>query len=176
MTTHLTCRCGAVHLEVEGQPIMSVECCCASCREARARFEALPGATTMMGEPDTTSVVMVRKDRLRLTQGAGYLAEFRLKTSSPTRRVVATCCSTPLFMDFQRGHWLSVYAGLWPEDALPPVEMRTMASDLADPAVLPGGVPNLKTHSFNFYRKLLGAWVAMGLRVPKAPAARLMEI
>ena len=112
-----------------------------------------------------------RKDRVRFVSGQEQMRAFRLKPDSPTRRVVAACCNTPLFTEFQGGHWLSLYGALWPAGTLPPPDVRTMTRDLPDPSVLPADVPNLKTHSGVFMWKLLWAWVAMGFRVPKIEVA-----
>ena len=32
----------------------------------------------------------------------------RLKPESPTRRMVAGYCDTPMFLDFTKGHWLTI--------------------------------------------------------------------
>lgn len=100
-------------------------------------------------------------------RGADHLKEFRLAPRAGTRRVVACCCNTPVFLEFKGGHWLSLYAGLWPEGTLPPLELRTMTADLPDASVLPNDVPNLKQQSLGFYWRLFRAWVAMGFRSPK---------
>lgn len=42
-----------------------------------------------------------------------------------------------------------------------------MAGDVPDASHLPDDVPNLKNHTLSFYAKLLGAWIAMGFRIPK---------
>lgn len=164
--TQLSCACGRVHLEVASKQIISVECCCNSCREAGARLQALPAAPPLLGSNGTTRYVLYRKDRVRFLQGAELLKEFRLSPEAPTRRIVATCCNTPVFLDFTKGHWLSLYGSLWPAGTLPPLEMRTMASDLPSGVALPDDVPNPKHYSVSFFAKLLGAWVAMGFRRP----------
>lgn len=166
-TTGLSCACGEVRIEVEGSHIMSAECCCNSCREAGARIGALPGAEPVVDDKGATRFEIYRKDRVRFSAGAEQLKEFRLKPESKTCRVVAACCNTPLFLEFQSGHWLSLYGGLWPAGALPPLEMRTMAMDLPDASVLPADVPNARRQSASFMWKLLGAWIAMGFRSPK---------
>jgi len=33
----------------------------------------------------------------------------RLKPESPTRRMVAGCCDTPMFLDFTKAHWLTIF-------------------------------------------------------------------
>lgn len=166
-TTHLHCTCGHVHLDVERAPIVSAECCCNSCRSAAARLQALPGAPAILGPLGTTRFVLYRKDRIRFLEGANYLKEFRLSPEAKTRRVVATCCNTPVFLEFKGGHWLSLYGGLWSEARLPPLELRTMTSDMPEGTALPDDVPNARQHTLSFFAKLLGAWIAMGFRIPK---------
>lgn len=155
---------------------MSVECCCTSCRKAGARMATLPGARAVLDEKGATRFEIYRKDRVRFTTGPTEMKAFRLEPTSSTRRVVAACCNTPLFLEFERGHWLSLYGSLWPADALPPLQMRTMAMDLPDPSVLPDDVPNARRQSASFMFKLLGAWAAMGFRTPKISVAGELHV
>jgi hypothetical protein len=166
-TTRLTCSCGQVAIDMEGAPILSVECCCTSCRTASTRFEQLPGAPRIQTEHGTTPFVMVRKDRIQWVAGTSLLEEHRLSPKAPSRRVIATCCNTPVFLEFSGGHWLSLYGQLWPDGTRPPLEMRTMAKDLPAGVTLPNDVPNAGSQSATFMFKLLGAWIAMGFRAPK---------
>jgi len=163
----LACACGQVKLQIEGPPIASVECLCTSCRTAGKILETLPGSPQIVDAKGATPFVMQRKDRVEIVEGADHLRSFRLSPKAATRRVVASCCNTPVFLEFSGGHWLSLYAGLWPDAARPPLEMRTMTGDLDDPAALPDDVPNLKQHSLRFYALLLGAWIKMRFRSPK---------
>lgn len=167
----LRCACGQVQLQVEGAPIVSVECCCNSCRAAGARIQALPAARQVLETNGATRFVLYRKDRIRFLEGADHLKEFRLTPGAKTRRVVATCCNTPVFLEFEQGHWLSLYGCLWSTGTLPRLEMRTMTGDLPPGVVLPDDVPNGKSHSASFMFKLLGAWLRMGLRSPKIAVA-----
>ena len=163
----LNCRCGAVELHVEGPPILSVECLCSDCQAAGALLHDNHGVTQMLDNKGATRFVMVRKDRITCTQGARHLREHRLKPDSTTKRVIASCCMTPVFLEFQNGHWLSLYGGLWQQRDLPPLQMRTMTRDAPDRASLDDSVPNPKTHTFSFYWKLVAAWAAMRFRTPK---------
>jgi hypothetical protein len=165
--TQLACACGQVRLHVQNAPIVNAECLCDSCRRAGARLQALPGAPPVLEANGGTRFVLYRKDRVQVIAGVDRLKEFRLTPEAKTRRVVAACCNTPVFLEFEAGHWLSLYGHLWPEGTLPPLDMRTMASDLADASVLADDVPNYKRQSFRFFAKLLGAWIAMGFRSPK---------
>ena len=170
-TIQLKCACGTVHIDIEGDPILAAECCCNSCREANGRLQKLPGAPAVLGPHGQTPYIMYRKDRVRFAAGAEQLRELRLKPDSPTRRVVAACCNTPVFLEFQNGHWLSLYAGLWPAEARPAPQLRTMTSDLPDAGILPADLPNARTQSFGFMWKLLASWVAMGFKTPKVAVA-----
>lgn len=166
-STTIGCACGRTLLEASGAPIVVTECLCDSCRAAAARLAALPGAVDMLTAHGATPCAEYRKDRIRIVSGAEHLAEFRLSADAGTRRVVATCCNTPVFLELKGAHWLSVYLHLWPSQARPKVQMRTMVGDLADASRLPDDLPNLKSQSLSFYAKLLSAWIAMGLRNPK---------
>src|SRR5690606_9317270 len=57
-TTRLDCRCGRVHLELRGAPILSTECCCNSCREAAERLRKLPGAPMLVTAHGATHFVL----------------------------------------------------------------------------------------------------------------------
>ncbi len=162
--SHLSCRCGEVRLTVDGPHIASVECLCASCQAAAEKLESLPNAAPILDEKDATAFVMHRKDRVKITNGQDKLKAHRLSEDAGTRRVIATCCNTPIFMELKGGHWLSLYAALWPDADRPAIEMRTMTGTRDD---LPNDVPNLKTHSFAFYGRLFGAWARMGFRNPQ---------
>ncbi|MFP2956349.1 GFA family protein [Myxococcus sp. 1LA] len=163
----LRCACGQVQLQVAGAPIVSAECCCTSCRTAGGTLQSLPSAPRFLEPHGSTRFELYRKDRVHFLEGTHYLKELRLTPEAKTRRVVATCCNTPVFLEFESGHWLSLYGCLWPKGTLPRLEMRTMASDLPPGVVLPDDVPNSKTQTLPFFAKLLGAWIMMGFRSPK---------
>jgi hypothetical protein len=45
--------------------------------------------------------------------------------------------------------------------------MRTMTSDAPEGTILSEDVPNYKRYAFSFFGKLLGARVAMSIKIPK---------
>lgn len=170
--THIACRCGACQLEVSGAPIISTECHCNSCRAAAAKFEALPGAEPVAEANGGSRFVLYRKDRIRFVSGRDKLRALKLRSDSKTVRAVATCCNTPVFMELPGGHWLSLYAGLWPKDQLPSLEERTMVKDRSDKgAALPDDARNAGSQSPRFMWRLLTAWIGMGFRAPKMEVA-----
>ena len=63
MTRIANCRCGAVSLEFDGDPIMTVACYCHSCQQARKEFAELADASAVLDADDGTHFVMCRKDR-----------------------------------------------------------------------------------------------------------------
>ena len=170
--TDLSCACGKMQLQLEGAPILSAECLCTSCRTAGAQLQALQLARPMLEPNAGTRFVLYRKDRVRFSAGRQNLKEHRLTPRSQTRRVIATCCNTPIFLELERGHWLSLYANLWPEQTRPAIEMRTMVSDLSDASALTHDVPNAKRQPLSFFTRLIGAWIAMGFKVPKLELGR----
>ena len=165
--TQLQCACGRVRLDVDGSPIVSVECCCNSCRAAAAMLQKASGTPSLADSKGATRFVLYRKDRIRFVQGVDQLKELRLTPEAKTRRVLATCCMTPVFLELENGHWLSLYGALFPADKLPALEMRTMTVDLPAGTALPQDVPNGKRQPLSFMIKLLGAWIAMRFRSPK---------
>ena len=171
----LTCACGKVHFELDRTPIVSAECHCTSCREAGARLEALPGAPAVREQNGGTRFVLYRKDRVRIVEGAGLLRAFFLAPTSTTRRVIAGCCNTPMFLEFKGGHWLSLYATLWPAQQRPLPQLRTMTSDRTSPEPLGDDIPSGPLQSATFFAGLLGAWIAMGFKVPKVPITGTLE-
>jgi hypothetical protein len=100
--TELQCACGQVRFTMDRGPLLSVECCCTSCRTAGGVLEQLPGAPRVVGRNGATQLVLYRKDRIHFTEGAALLKEYRLTLDSPTRRIVANCCNTPICLDLDR--------------------------------------------------------------------------
>ena len=94
----------------------------------------------------------------------GLLRAHRLTPKATTRRVLARCCNSPMFLEFKSGHWLSLYRDRFGADA-PAVEMHTMTSDLPPNATLTDDLPSSRTQSIRFLWRLFVAWAGMGFRV-----------
>jgi hypothetical protein len=160
------CRCGKVKLVAIGRPILTSTCYCTSCQEAGRRFEQLASAPPVLNLDGGTDFVLYRKDRVECAMGQEYLEEHRLRPDSPTRRVVATCCNSAIFLDFTKGHWLTMYRNRFPTEA-PPLEMRVMTHERRGGVELADDLPNYSGHSGKFMLRLISAWIAMGFRRPK---------
>lgn len=171
MRTMISCLCGRCRMELAGQPILCAECHCESCRRAADAMEALPGAPKERSATGGVPYVLWRKDRVGRIEGEELMIAYRLRSGAKTRRVVATCCNAPMFLEFSGGHWLSLNAARFPAGQRPAMELRTMTSDRQDTSPLPDDIANAKTHfGKGFMRRLLAAWIMMGFRNP--PVAR----
>ncbi len=165
------CRCGKVELEIVGAPILRGICYCASCQSAGRLYRTAPGVDSVLAEDGGTDYVLYRKDRVRCIEGGDLLQERRLKPNSPTRRMHARCCGAPMFADFTKGHWLSVYRGRLPDD-MPPATMRLMTAERPAGVTLPDDMANYPGRSGAFMLKLLRAWAVMGFRRPAVAGVR----
>lgn len=163
----LACACGRFHLEVTGEPLITAECHCNSCRAGSQQLAALPLARPMTADNGGTPYVLYRKDRVRFPAGTALLRGYRLSEKAPTRRVVTTCCNTPVFVEFSGGHWLSLYASLWDQTARPAMQIRTQTANVPPGTTLDSSLPSGGWTTAGFYGKLLAAWMAMGFKSPK---------
>ena len=159
------CLACKVELPVVGAPILRGICYCASCQEAGRRCHSVPDADSGLAKDGGTDYVLYRKDRVCCVRGRDLLDVRRLKPDSPTRRMYARCCNTAMFLDFTKGHWLTVYRGRLPDD-IAPATMRMMTAERPEGVLLPDDMANYPGHSGKFMLKLLGAWIAMGFRRP----------
>ena len=157
------CSCVSVELEAMGDPITSVVCYCESCQEGSRQIEALPNGRPVRDPDGGTAYVLYRKDRVEYPKGYRSLQGHKLRDESSTKRVVAACCGSPMFLDFEKGHWLSVYRTALRGDS-PPPEMRVHTKSKPRGIDLPNDVPAYAGYSLRFMAKLLTAWIAMLLR------------
>ena len=169
-----TCQCGKVKFEAAGPPTLTCSCYCSSCQEAGRQFEQLASAPPVLDPDSGTGLILYRKDRVQCVMGQEYLEEWRLKPDSPTRRVAATCCNSAMFLDFTKGHWLSMYRNRFPAGA-PPLEMRVMTKERRAGVELADDLPNYSGRSGKLMLKLIAAWIAMGLRRPEITLGKTLH-
>ena len=105
-----TCACGKVTVELDGAHIYCAACHCDDCQAAARELDALPAPESTTDACGGTQYVLHRKDRYTVTAGGDLLEPFPLRRDSPTRRMVASCCNSPLFLGFDNAqHWISIY-------------------------------------------------------------------
>ncbi len=150
--------------EATGEPIASVVCYCASCQEGSRQLEALAGADRIRETDGGTAYVLYRKDRVVCAQGAEYLKSYKIKATSATNRVAATCCNSAMAMTFDDSkHWVPLFR-LRCHGPVPPIEMRICTKFKPPDVTLPDDVPQYPGYPGKFMARLLGAWLAMRLR------------
>lgn len=154
------CSCGCVELDVAGEPILSAACYCDDCQEGARQLEALPGAPPVMGPDGGTDLILYRKDRMQCSKGSELLRDYRIKDDSLTRRVVAACCKSAMFLDFQKGHWFSVYRRRFGDDA-PAIQLCIQTKYRPEPATVVREIPEYKSYPLIFVAKLLAARIGM---------------
>ncbi len=161
------CKCRKVSIGVDDNPIISVAWYCNSCLQAGQQLEKRPKAPPIIDADGGTHFMLYRKDRVSCLKGHDFLREHRLTSKSATRRVVATCCNSAMFLEFSSGHWLSLYTNRFDEKDQIPFEKRTMTIDRKPRIEFADDIPSPNKHSARFMWKLLAAWIAMGFRTPK---------
>jgi len=155
-----SCVCGRVRCEAVGAPILSGVCYCDNCQEGGRRIEALPHAAPVLDADGGTSYLTYRSDRFRCVSGAELLTDYRIREGSPTRRVVASCCNSAMFLKFEPGFWVSSYRARFAGDA-PPVEMRTQTKYRRAATELPRDAPSYRGYGFKLWGRLIAARLAM---------------
>jgi hypothetical protein len=156
-----TCSCGSVELEAFGRPIASSVCYCDDCRKGAEQIEALPNAGTVRDPDGGAAYILYRKDRIACSKGAELLKSYKLKESSATNRVVAGCCNSAMFVNFDKGpHWVSAYRARF-RGELPPLQFRICTKSKPDDTELPGDVPSYKGYAPGLIFKLLASRAAM---------------
>lgn len=156
-----SCSCGSVELEAIGAPITSVVCYCDDCQDGSRQIEALPNALPVQDTDGGTAYILYRKDRVKCSRGAPLLKRYKIREKSVTNRVVATCCNSAMFLDFDDAkHWVSMYRARFQGD-LPPLQMRVCTKLKPENGDVPSDVPSYSTFPLRFLAKLLAARIAM---------------
>jgi len=65
-----------------------------------------------------------------------------------------------MFLDFEKGHWLSLYRDRFEGDA-PPLQMRVQTKYKPEHAAIPNDLPSSTGFSLRFFARILGARIAM---------------
>lgn len=157
------CSCGDVEIETLGDPILSAVCHCDDCQEGSRQIEQLENAPSVLDECCGTAYHLYRKDRIKCCRGSDLLRDYCLKDKSPTRRVVADCCNSFMFLDFQKGHWFSMVHGRY-RDGGPPLQMRIQTKCKPADKSIPSDMPAYSAFPIMFIGKLVFAKLGMIFR------------
>jgi hypothetical protein len=87
-----------------------VACYCDDCQEGSRQIEALPGAASIRGPDGGTEYLAYRKDRIKCSKGAAFLQSHKIRQTSVTNRVVANCCNSAMYLNFDDGkYWVDLW-------------------------------------------------------------------
>lgn len=163
----VACICNAVQIELTGSPILVNVCHCDDCQRGSAQIERLPGAPKILDRWGGTPYVLYRKDRLRVLRGRELLVDQWLDGERRTRRVVSSCCNSPLLLDFEPGHWVSVYQQRF-GTPVPQARMRVQTRYMPPGDLPDDGLPLHRGYPIGMMARLLAARIAMGLKRPNS--------
>lgn len=156
------CRCGAVELAATGRPIIASVCYCDDCQAAAKKIAALAASSPPVAEPDGgTQYLLFRKDRFACAKGFERLATIRLRDASATRRMVATCCNSAMYIAFDdKRHWVSAYRDRFGSDA-PPLEARICVKSRNSSEPLDKSIPSCAGYPPKLVFRLVRSMLAM---------------
>jgi len=158
----ISCKCGSVKVELLGSPMLVNICHCVGCQRGSAQIESLPGASRLLDAYGGTPYVLWRKDRVRLLQGRERLRDLRREGDKDTRRVVASCCNSPVLLDFGPGHWVSIYQQRF-DEPVPQARARIQTRSMQPGNPPNDGLPLHPGYPFGMMVKLLTTRIAMGI-------------
>lgn len=157
------CACGRVVLTMRGAPIVSVACYCDDCQAGARKIETLPAAAPVMNPDGGTSYLVYRKDRVECSSGQEHLQSLKIRPDSMTKRVVATCCNSAMYLGFDDSkHWVDVYH-FRVQGPVPPLQLRVCTRFKPVPDENPTDIPAYPGYAFSFLARLLAARIAMWL-------------
>lgn len=160
--THVShCRCGAVEVCAWGEPLVVSACHCEDCQAAAQRLAASADLAPTAGADGGTEFMVFRRDRIACTRGADRLQAIRLTDASKTRRMIAGCCATPMYLAFDdKRPWVSGFRASFGPDA-PPVEMRICARFRRSEKNVEDGLPSHSGYPPTMMVRILAAWPLM---------------
>jgi hypothetical protein len=160
--THVAhCQCGAVEVGAWGEPIVVNACYCDDCQDAAQRIAASANSPPVASAGGGTEFMLFRRDRIACTRGADRLQAMRLTAASKTRRMIAGCCATPMYLAFDdKRPWVSAFRASFGADA-PPVEMRICTRFRQAEEKVEDVLPSYPGYPPGMIVRILAAWPLM---------------
>ncbi|MBC7493050.1 MAG: hypothetical protein H7241_11505 [Novosphingobium sp.] len=160
----LRCACGEVECAGYGAPIGTAVCYCDDCQAAARAIEALPGAVPVADPDGGTALTLFDTRNFAVVRGEDKLVAHRLGDTSPTRRMVAGCCNSAMFLTFDRGpYWVSTMRNRF-TGPLPAIEFRQMTKYRANDLPWPDAAPRSRGFAPRFILRVTVAGVARQFR------------
>jgi hypothetical protein len=160
----LRCVCGEVECVGTGAPIGTAVCYCDDCQAAARAIEALPGAARVADPDGGTALALFDTRNFTVVRGGDKLVAHRLRAASPTRRMIAGCCNSAMFLAFDRGpYWVSVMRDRFAGPA-PAIEFRHMTKYRTTALPWPDDAPRSAGFAPRFILRTIVAGLARLLR------------
>jgi hypothetical protein len=155
------CRCGAVEIGAWSNPIVVAACYCDDCQAASERLATSANGAPAAGADGGTEFMVFRRDRIACTRGVDNLKVMRLKDATKTRRMVAGCCATPMYVGFdEKRPWVSALRAGFGAGA-PPVEMRICTRFRRPEHKVEDGLPDHPGYPAAMILRVLAVWPRM---------------
>jgi hypothetical protein len=155
------CRCGAVEIAAWADPIVVTTCYCNDCQAAAKRVAESANVGRAANDDGGTEFMVFRRDRIACTRGAENLQVMKLTAASKTRRMIAGCCMTPMYVGFEdKRPWVSAMRTTFGADA-PPVEMRICTRFRPSDGPANDGLPSHPGYPPAMMFRILAAWPFM---------------
>jgi hypothetical protein len=138
-----------------------VACYCDDCQEGARRIETLPNAARFRDADGGTPLLIYRDDRFECSSGEELLMGLKIKENAPTRRIVASCCNSAMFLKYEPGFWVSAYRVRFEGDDLPPLEMRIYIEHRRAETSIPKDAPCYQGSPLRLFAKGSSARIAM---------------
>jgi hypothetical protein len=160
--THVAhCRCGAVEIGAWAEPIVVTTCYCDDCQAAAQQIAASAPSAPAASADGGTEFIVFRRDRVACTRGAENLEAMKLKAASKTRRMIAGCCKSPMYVGFEdKRPWVSAFRASFGADA-PQVEMRICTRFRRSEDNANDGLPSHPGYPPAMIVRILAAWPLM---------------
>ena len=148
----------AVELGAWAEPIVVSACYCDDCQAAAERLAASAASAPAPSADGGTEFMVFRRDRIACTRGVDHLEATKLTQASKTRRMIAGCCATPMYVAFDdRRPWVSALRAPFVADA-PPVEMLICTRFRRSEDRASDSLPSHPGYPLAMILRILAAW------------------
>ena len=148
-------------------------CYCDDCQAAAKQIDALPnGHSGLLPDGGTTSAIY-RKDRVQCVSGAELLIDHKLRPTSPTIRVLASCCNSYVFSRYENWYPIVTLHTHSPSDGIEP-EFCMYTKCAPDPRAIRSDLPRHPGLAPRVALKVAGAALLLALqRLPLQSGSRV---
>ena len=155
------CRCGDIEIAGWGEPIIVTACYCEDCQAAAQRVAERSSSASLANADGGTEFMVFRRDRIACRRGKDRLQAMRLTDTTRTRRMIASCCATPMYLAFDdKRPWASAFRSNFGADA-PPVEMRICTRFRRSDDKAEDRLPSHSGYPPAMMARILAAWPLM---------------